>query len=201
MGNPKHLMWIDVETTDLDPHKGKLLEVALVLTRFDDDFSLLHTFETEISLTEISLRDIYPRTDPIIIEMHNKNGLWNTCLNSSMNLRFVKDHISDFLNDCENIFDDVDLSETPLAGSGVHFDREWLNAHLDVAARRFSHKNFDVSTLKMAARAWADYDKLFPQEPPDHHRAMADVKSSIDTALRIRQLLTGKGINNDGLRV
>lgn len=69
-----------------------------------------------------------------------------------------------------------------LAGSTVAFDQSFLRVHMPGLAELLSHRCFDVSTLKMADRAWADQ----PFKKAEAHRAMPDILESLKHAKEIR---------------
>lgn len=73
------------------------------------------------------------------------------------------------------------LSQTPLAGSTVAFDRRWLREHMPALEKLFHYRSIDVSALVELARRWApEVDKARPKgEGGAKHRALADVRESI----------------------
>lgn len=78
------------------------------------------------------------------------------------------------------------LTQTPLAGSTVSFDRSWLREHFPELERLFSHRSIDVSSLTELAKRWAP--EVYKGRPgaglsqdDKPHRALADARESINT--------------------
>ena len=170
-------VWVDTETTGLDPERGDLLEVALVVT--DDDLA-------EVAATASVVQPIAPMSavawmkslSPIIQEMHGKNGLFDEIMDGhSAHLHVVEDALCAWVGAAakERLFD---LKKTPLAGSTVGFDRAWLRRHMPRLEALFSYRSIDVSSFTEIARRWAPaiYDGK-PRAKPEEivHRALPDV--------------------------
>jgi len=119
------IVWIDTETTGLDPHTGSLLEIAVVVT--DDNFNELGAYSTNVLGADLA------NLDEFIVGMHTKSGLLDE-LNEG-NGQTLEDVKSDLLVWLEQF---GDLSRAPLGGSSVHFDRAWLQVHLPTLMPRRS---------------------------------------------------------------
>lgn len=73
------------------------------------------------------------------------------------------------------------LPQTPLAGSSVAFDRQWLAEHMPRLHGLFHYRSIDVSSITELARRWAPgiYAER-PKAADAHHRALADIRESIE---------------------
>ena len=73
------------------------------------------------------------------------------------------------------------LSQTPLAGSTIGFDRRWLRAHMPALEGLFLYRSIDVSSINELAKRWAPalYEARPKNEQGAAHRALADVRESI----------------------
>jgi oligoribonuclease len=187
------IVWLDLETTGLDPRTGSILEIAIVIT--DDELNEVGT--PYVSLVK-SLDE--PRglssMDAFVKNMHTKSGLlddlaktgelhepWNVALDAGMFLTasLVKD-----ATDLKSIVKATKYLHT-LAGSSIHFDRSWLAGHMTELLSDFSHRMIDVSSLTEMAKRWAP--EIYAKRPglgPDGkplpmHRALDDIRNSIET--------------------
>lgn len=74
------------------------------------------------------------------------------------------------------------VSQTPLAGSTIAFDRMFLRAHMPKLHEKFHYRSVDVSSLTELAQRWApEVYEARPKNPAGApHRALADVRESIE---------------------
>lgn len=177
MAQAKYL-WLDIETTGLDPETDFLLECAWIVT--DADL-------VEVERGEMVLR-VYdaPRfCDDFVREMHTKNGLLAEVA------RIVADGFpADLGAALKAVIGRHEWSdEKPiLAGSTPHFDRGFLD--YDLGDLGLHHRHFDVSTLKMAFRDALGEE---PAGTESIHRAMPDIEDSLAVARSYRNRIRGLG--------
>ncbi len=69
---------------------------------------------------------------------------------------------------------------TPLAGSTVSFDRAFLKEHMMLLEAMFSYRSIDVSALTELSKRWSPETYKFRPKAADAHRALADVRESIN---------------------
>ena len=165
------IVWIDTETTGLDPHKDYLLEFAVVIT--DDELSEVDRYESVIKPRRRALR----RMDDFVANMHTKSGLLAN-LPDGKSLAQVEAEVLAFL-------DKHDLVERlTLAGNSVYFDKAFIENHMPTLAKRFSHQILDVTSIANCAKRWHAPVYWGMIEERDSrggivHRAISDVLSSI----------------------
>lgn len=176
--NEAQFAWLDLETTGLNPQKDHILEIAVVVT--DAQLNQIDSFESVVANRE------YLSINPFVTKMHLNSGLFNSLQQAALNYQAIS--VDDIQNQLVSF-----LRKYPpliLAGLSVHFDKEFLRAHMPAVFGLFSHKLFDASTLKMAARAWGpdmpEYD--FGGNQPAH-RATADCLEAIEVARHYKRIL------------
>lgn len=108
------------------------------------------------------------------------------CVHCKLN---EKDHIANRSINDEGLCADGKLYEekmdpaikhTPLAGSTIPFDRRWLREHMPKLEGLFSHRHVDVSTITELAKRWQPEIYELRPRSTDEHRALADVRGSIE---------------------
>ncbi len=165
------LIWLDLETTGLDPREDQILEVYAAEADLSDPFMITRELVNRTAYFGSAAAAKLERDRAFVHEMHTKNGLLNDCL---VTWRSVKD-IERELLELVPIVEDRDELPT-LAGSTVHFDLNFLRVHMPTLAARLHYRVFDVSSIKLLARALGA-----PKWPKaEAHRAREDVFESID---------------------
>lgn len=173
MSRADRLVWVDLETTGLDPRLDSILEVACVVT---DGFDEVARFCSVTRVARfISLNSLHPA----VREMHAKNGLWNESLDSTRSTKEVAADLLSFVRE------HTDERASPIAGSTISFDRAFLLDKMPDAAAWLHYRNVDVSTVNEIARRW--YPAAYAARPHANrpksespHRAMDDVLESIE---------------------
>lgn len=168
---PPCYLWLDLETTGLNPVLHEILEVACLAT--DERLVQVGAVCSWVVRHEPTSLTMSPK----VSEMHTKNGLLDELRGAPYRLAGVEVCIMGF---CAEIF-----GEGPppiLAGSSIHFDAGFLKVHTPALARRLHYRLFDVSVLKMAAKtAWGT--DLFAKDAA--HRALPDVLASLEAARKV----------------
>ncbi len=179
-------VWLDIETTGLDPRTDHLLEVAVVAT---DPTAPEYT---EVSATSWVIRPSAPdwrdALDTTVLQMHTANGLLADVQSArAVSLEQAEADLVAWLS----YFGNPAPGREPIAGSSPHFDAGWLAVHMPVARRYFGRRVFCASTLKRFA-----LDHCHVQWPVDltvaAHRALPDVRYSIATARTVARMLAAR---------
>lgn len=177
------LLWLDLETTGLDPNKHTILEVACRLADFERPFETSNDagpyeavvfFEDPATLPAWSRAEMF---DQIVIDMHTKNGLWEACRSSVRTLLEIESDVLEMLPS--------DLGDVVLAGSTIGFDQSFLRVHMPRLATRLHYRLYDVTSVKLFCQSLG-----MPKFPKaEAHRAMPDVLESIAHAKACRDWL------------
>lgn len=179
-------VWIDLETTGLEPKGGLILEAAVVLT--DAQLRLIDSINIVVPHKMSTLN---AALDDFTMKMHTDNGL-------------IKDiaHLNRFGNETGDIAHTIldseivgflqshDVGKIPMCGSSVAFDRNWVNEHLTMTAQAFHYRNIDVSSMLEAIARINPH--MIPNVPQigTAHRAMGDIQTTIET-LRVIAKISG----------
>jgi len=156
------ILWIDVETTGLNPKTDHLLEVALLMTTDQ----LLPVTKRSVVINPGPVMQL----DEYVEKMHTKNGLLEEVRSYGVPTSEATEYLRDWM---ESVFEDP----PPLAGSSVQFDRGFIAEHMPALHDLIHYRNIDVSTIKELARR---FDGVMPtSEKSPNHRAEEDIMYSI----------------------
>ncbi len=158
MGDDKHhmLLWLDTETTAIDPADGQLLEIGMRITELDgSDGSDGGDFSFERVLPHRSID--YTSKTREAIAMHSRNGLLDESFNQPEDFcRSVDWDIQGWLTDCiTGLQVHGPAVMLHVAGSNPGFDLGWLDAHCPgvrdshVWRGHVSHRNLDLSAIRL----------------------------------------------------
>jgi oligoribonuclease len=163
------LFWLDLETTGLDPHKDKILEIAVARTTLLVPFSPTVVYHHVLRFPIESHKYMHQ----FVREMHTKNGLLSECADTTKTMKEAEAELLEIIPHVS------DREMMPiLAGSGVHFDHEFLKFWMPELASRFSHRHYDVSAVKLFCRSLG-MERILKAEA---HRAVADIEDSVTHA-------------------
>ena len=166
---PKHILWVDLEMTGLDPKNDVILEVAAIAT--DWDFAELGTFEGVVGHdqstleTKLSANAVFWDANPAA-----RDGLLTQNAHGQ-SLEVIEQALLAFIDE---LFPD----DTPvlLAGNSIHMDRQFIDAYWPQLAARLHYRMLDVSAWKVVFEG--KFKKKFAK--PEAHRALEDIRGSID---------------------
>lgn len=161
------LLWLDLETTGLDPCECKVLEIVVMQAELERPFTATPLYSAVIWHDGTGLSDF-------ILDMHTKNRLLAECAASFISTRDADAALSTLVPQEER------ANMPVLAGSSIHFDHDFIQVHLPRFAKCLSHRHYDVSAVKLFCQSIG----MPPLPKVEAHRAQADVLESIDHARR-----------------
>ena len=169
-----NLVWIDLEMTGLDPARDVIIEVAVLIT--DADLNILADgpdLAVHRSDLALSVMNAWNR------QTHHGSGLIKRVKASEVTIEQAETEILEFVQQW------TVEHESPLCGNSVHQDRRFLYREMARLNDWLSYRILDVSTVKELAKRW--YPELEPFVKQERHRALDDIRESIDELRWYRQ--------------
>lgn len=192
MADDTLLLWVDVETTGLNPAGDHVLEVGAILT--GPDLDELAQFE-RLVWPGLRARWRLSRT-PQVRDMHNRSGLLDQC--RRWDVRSVLAHtaateLEQWLDAATSSVPGGQAATIHPAGYSVHFDVEFGRRFCpavfggDAAGGRLHHRCYDVSALNLATKlsGGPDIKARLDDQRGRPHRALADCRHAIEAARRL----------------
>ena len=173
---------MDLEMTGLEPLRHVIIEIATLIT--DDNLNVIA--EGPDLVIHASPEQMAEMGD-FVTEMHTKSGLIDAVNRSTVTndeaeaqtLAFLKEHI-------------VEARSIPLCGNSIGTDRRFLQEYMPTLEEFFHYRNVDVSTLKELTRRWHPEVLEALPEKATAHRALDDIRESIDELQHYRDALFPK---------
>ena len=181
MSNDKvtdRIVWIDCEMTGLSLGDDALVEVAVLVT--DADLNVLGDgVDVVIKPPQAPLDAM----DKVVVDMHTSSGLLAE-IPAGRTLAEAERAVLDYVRTWV-----PEPRKAPLAGSSVHTDRAFLARDMPELTEHLHYRLIDVSSLKELARRW--FPRVYFHTPRKHggHRALADIRESIQELKYYREVL------------
>ena len=172
------IVWIDCEMTGLDLTRDALIEVAALVT--DSELNVLGTgIDVVIKPPAAALAQM----NDVVHQMHTASGLLAE-LDVGLTLAEAEDAVLGYVRQWV-----PEASRCPLAGNSVATDRGFLARDMSRLERHLHYRIIDVSSIKELARRW--FPRIYFASPDKHggHRALADIRESIEELKYYREAL------------
>lgn len=164
------IIWVDVETTGIDPHDGHLLlEVACLVTDLDLNVFDEQGYQSAVFYDAGYVNIAKNIASPYVQDMHTKTGLWDR-LPDGKTLDVIDQELYSYVTK----FIPEPLTSR-LGGNSVGLDRDYINMFLPLTASHIHYRNIDVSTLAGLGTWW--YGEKMVKKTT--HAAMDDIQESI----------------------
>ena len=170
----KHLIWIDLEMTGLDPDRHVIVEIASIVTD-----NQLHVVAEGPDRVIHYPEDILANMEPWSLEHHQASGLLDRVRSSSCTCRQAEEETLKFLSRYSQ------TGESPLCGNSIGQDRRFLFRHMPRLEAFFHYRNIDVSSIKELVKRW--YPSLPPFQKKKSHLAQDDILESISELIYYRK--------------
>ena len=164
------IVWVDLEMTGLEPDSDVIIEIAVIVTD-----GALDTVAEGPDLVIHATDEELSRMPPVVVEMHRASGLTEVVRTSQIDVRSAEQEALAFIKRHVPL-----VRSAPLAGNSIGTDRAFLRKHMPELEAYLHYRNVDVSTLKELVGRW--YPGLLDErgEKQGGHRAMADIRESIN---------------------
>ena len=172
------LVWIDCEMTGLDLINDALIEVAAVVT--DGELNVLGDgVDVVIKPSDEALAQM----GDFVRNMHQTSGLLDE-LQDGVTMEEAQKAVLDYVRRYVN-----GPRQAPLAGNTIGTDRAFLARDMPTLESHVHYRNVDVSSIKELARRW--YPRVYFHTPAKsgNHRALADIRESIEELRYYREAL------------
>lgn len=162
----KKFLFVDLETTGLQPIGGAILEIAVIVT--DNKLNELETYATSIHHDKFVLEGMSDWAHTT----HSASGLLDDVRASKVNTKQVEDTVLDILARHW-----TGIEKPIISGSSVHFDKNWISVHMPNLSKRLHYRIIDASSFMEALRIFWDVEP--ERRAIVAHRALPDIKDSI----------------------
>jgi oligoribonuclease len=164
------LVWIDCEMTGLDLRSDRLIEIAALVT--DADLNILGDgIDVVIHAPDEALDSMID----VVVQMHTRSGLIEEVRTSTVDVPTAEQLVLDYIRD------HVKQAKTaPLCGNSIATDRGFIARDMPKLDDYLHYRMIDVSSIKELCRRW--YPRIYFGQPEKGlaHRALADIRESID---------------------
>lgn len=170
------IVWIDCEMTGLSLADDALIEVAVLVT--DSELNVLgEGLDVVIKPEPAALAQM----NDFVRDMHVTSGLLDE-LDAGITMAEAQEQVLAYIKKYV-----PQPNKAPLAGNSVGTDKNFLVRDMPLVAEHLHYRIIDVSTIKELSRRW--YPRAFFQAPAKtgNHRALGDIKDSIDELRYYRQ--------------
>jgi oligoribonuclease len=163
------LVWIDCEMTGLDIAADALIEVAALVTDFD-----LNVLGDGVSVVVKPPSAAVEQMGEVVTSMHTASGLLAE-LDSGRTVQEAQAEVLDYVRSHV-----AEERKAPLAGNTVGTDRLFLARDMPELEGHLHYRVVDVSSIKELSRRWFPRAYFNAPEKSGNHRALADIRESIE---------------------
>lgn len=175
---PCSLVWMDLEMTGLEPDQDVIIEMATVIT--DPE---LNVIAEGPELVIRRSQELFKGMDSWNREHHTKSGLWAKVIASEVSEEEAEKQTLEFIKKY------VKNRESPLCGNSIWQDRRFIAKYMKKIDAYLHYRLIDVSTLKVLGKMWFPQEMATLTEKNSSHRALDDIKESIEELKRYRTLI------------
>ena len=163
------LVWIDCEMTGLDLSGDALVEIACIVTDGE-----LNAIDGGVDVLIKPPAEALDRMDDVVREMHTTSGLLAE-LGSGLTLAEAQDLVLGYVR--QHV---PESRKVPLCGNSIATDRAFLARDMPELDGFLHYRMVDVSSIKELARRWFPRAYFASPEKRGGHRALADIRESIN---------------------
>lgn len=163
------IVWIDCEMTGLSLTDDALIEVAALVTDFE-----LNQLGDGVDVLIKPPQAAIDQMNDFVRTMHTKSGLLEE-LAAGVTMDEAQQQVLDYVREFA-----PEEGKWPLGGNTVSTDRGFLARDMPQLESHLHYRIIDVSSVKELSRRW--YPRAYFNAPAKNggHRALADIRDSID---------------------
>jgi oligoribonuclease len=173
-----YLVWIDCEMTGLDLTADALIEVALLVTDAE-----LNVVGDGVDVVIKPAQEALDQMPQVVREMHTTSGLLDE-LPHGITMAEAQDRLLAAVREFV-----PEPRKAPLCGNSIATDRGFIARDLPALDAHLHYRMVDVSSIKELARRWYPRVYFASPEKKGGHRALADIRESIDELRYYREAL------------
>ncbi len=163
------MVWVDCEMTGLDLGRDALIEVAALVT--DSELTVLGA---GVNVVIKPPAGAVEQMSEVVVAMHTASGLLDR-LDAGTTLADAQAQVLDYVRQFV-----PDPRRAPLAGNSVGTDRTFLERDMPELVDHLHYRIVDVSSVKELTRRWFPKVYYASPEKTGGHRALGDIRDSID---------------------
>ena len=173
-----YLVWIDCEMTGLNLRTDALIEVAMLMTDAE-----LNVVGDGVDLVIKPPQEALDTMPDVVRAMHTTSGLLDE-LDAGITLAEAEEQL--LLAVRQYV---PEVRKAPLCGNSIATDRGFIARDLPELDDHLHYRMIDVSSIKELARRW--YPRVYFASPAKKggHRALADIRESIEELRYYREAL------------
>jgi len=185
------LVWVDCEMTGLSLEHDALIEIAALVTDYD-----LTVIGDGVDLIVKPPQAALEQMNEVVTRMHTTSGLLDE-LAGGITLREAEEQVLDYVRQYV-----TEPGKTPLAGNSIGTDRAFLARDMPELEGWLHYRVIDVSSIKELSRHWFPRAYFAAPAKGGAHRALADIRESIDELRYYRRTVftPGPGIDSETAR-
>jgi oligoribonuclease len=172
------LVWIDCEMTGLDLAQDALVEIACIVTDGE-----LNPVDDGVDLVIKPPAEALDQMPEVVRDMHTASGLLSE-LAAGITLAEAQEQVVAYVRGHV-----PETRKAPLCGNSIATDRMFIARDMPELDAFLHYRMVDVSSIKELARRW--YPRAYFASPEKHggHRALADIKESIQELRYYREAI------------
>jgi len=173
-----YLVWIDCEMTGLNLRTDALIEVAMLMTDAE-----LNVVGDGVDLVIKPPQEALDTMPDVVRAMHTTSGLLDE-LGAGITLAEAEEQLLVAVRQYV-----PEVRKAPLCGNSIATDRGFIARDLPELDDHLHYRMIDVSSIKELARRW--YPRVYFASPAKKggHRALADIRESIEELRYYREAL------------
>jgi oligoribonuclease len=165
----EYLVWIDCEMTGLSLTADALIEVALLVTDAE-----LNVVGDGVDVVIKPPQEALDQMPQVVREMHTTSGLLEE-LPHGVTMAEAEERLLAAVREFA-----PEPRKAPLCGNSIATDRGFIARDLPALDAHLHYRMVDVSSIKELARRWYPRVYFASPEKKGGHRALADIRESIE---------------------